>query len=81
MRVVAAGRVPLAFLPVIGINSVPITAEAISETASVDVVLVIDRSESMTYTAPPGEPERDPAECNIAANPVDASYQGYCLPF
>ncbi len=48
VRVVATGRIQLAFLPVIGINTVPIAAEAISETASVDVVLVIDRSESMT---------------------------------
>ena len=45
VRVVATGRIQLAFLPVIGINTVPIAAEAISETASVDVVLVIDRSE------------------------------------
>jgi len=81
VKVVASGRANLAFLPVIGINSVPIAAEAISETASVDVVLVIDRSESMTYDANPGTPERDPSQCNVAANPIDGSYQGYCLPF
>jgi hypothetical protein len=80
VRVVATGHVALAFLQVIGINSVPIAAEAISEAASVDVVLVIDRSESMTYTAAPGTQERDPSFCNTAANP-DPSYQGYCLPF
>jgi hypothetical protein len=81
VRVVATGWVQLAFLPVIAINKVPIAAEAISETASVDVVLVIDRSESMTYDADPGTPERDPSKCNIAANPIAPSYQGYCLPF
>jgi Flp pilus assembly protein TadG len=81
VRVVASGTVPLAFLQVIGINSAPIAAEAISETASVDVVLVIDRSESMTYTAAPGTDERDPSFCNVAANPLGPTYQGYCLPF
>jgi hypothetical protein len=81
VHVIAYGRAYLAFLPVIGLNSVPVAAEAISETASVDVVLVIDRSESMTYTAPPGTEERDPSICNVAANPIDPSYQGYCLPF
>jgi hypothetical protein len=87
VRVVASGTVHLAFLPVIGVTWVPIAAEAISETASVDVVLVIDRSESMTWTAPPpttnpntSDPMRDPSVCNYAANP-DASYQGYCRPF
>jgi hypothetical protein len=81
VRVVASGRVALAFLPVIGLNSVPIAANAISETASVDVVLVIDRSESMTYSAALGTEERDPSECNTDVNPIDPSYQGYCLPF
>jgi hypothetical protein len=87
VRVVAAGRVPLAFLPVIGINSIPIGANAISETASVDVVLVIDRSESMTYNAAPDTAARDPSKCNIDNTPPpatlnwDASYQGNCEPF
>jgi hypothetical protein len=85
VRVVASGRAYLAFLPVIGIDSAPIAAEATSETASVDVVLVLDRSESMTWTATdptisPYDPMRDPSICNFTANP-DASYQGYCRPF
>jgi hypothetical protein len=88
VRVQASGTVSLAFLPVIGINAVPITAEAISETASVDVVLVIDRSESMTWTAAPptvdppsSDPMRDPSVCNTATNTIDSSYQGFCRPF
>jgi len=97
VRVVAAGNVSLAFLPVIGIHSVPIAAQSISETASVDVVLVLDRSESMTWTAnspltPPYSPMRDPSVCNnpsdplfdpnfAAGDPYDASYTGYCRPF
>jgi hypothetical protein len=76
VRVVATGTVHLAFLPVIGIDRVPIAAEATSETASVDVVLVIDRSESMTYAAPPisgtsHDPMRDPSVCN---NPDDPNF-------
>jgi len=87
VRVVASGTVPLAFLPVIGINSVPIVAQAVSETASVDVVLVIDRSESMTYNAAPDTEARDPSKCNAdetapPGNPYwNASYQGNCEPF
>jgi Flp pilus assembly protein TadG len=68
VKVHATADVKLAFLPVIGIDNVPISATAVSETASLDVVLVIDRSESMTYDAPAGDPDRDPAYCN--ANPV-----------
>jgi hypothetical protein len=87
VRVVATGTAHLAFLPVIGINQAPISAEATSETASVDVVLLLDRSESMTYDVPPGSgvTMRDPSVCNYAQNPNAArqaeGYQGYCLPF
>ncbi len=71
VRVHATTNIPLAFLPVIGINSVQISATAISETASLDVVLVIDRSESMTYSAAVGDPLRDPFYCN--GNQTDSS--------
>jgi len=66
--------VQLAFLPVIGINHVTITAESTSEAASLDLVLAIDTSESMSYDAlKPGatgyNPKipwelRDPSICN-----------------
>ena len=64
VEVHATAQIPLAFLPVIGINSITISATAISETASLDVVLAIDTSESMTYTAGSGTPMRDPSYCN-----------------
>ena len=64
VRVTANGRVPFVFLPVIGISSAPISATSVSEAASMDVVLVIDISESMTYDAAAGTPGRDPAQCN-----------------
>ena len=76
VRVYATGAADLAFLPVVGINSFNIAAEATSETASVAVVLVIDRSESMTYSAPAYkasdptayDPMRDPSVCNDPGN-------------
>lgn len=52
------------FLQVIGIHEVPLTAQAVSEAASLDVVLAIDTSESMTWDAEPLTPMRDPYQCN-----------------
>mgnify|MGYP001586047822 CR=1 FL=1 len=65
VRVIAHDQVNLAFLPVIGINHATIEADATSETASIDLVLVIDTGESMTYDAPAGDPLRDPSVCNV----------------
>jgi len=50
-RVEAALDVNLAFLPMVGWNHVTIRADAISEAASIDLVLVIDNSTSMAYDA------------------------------
>ena len=66
VRVRATSVMKLAFLPVIGIHTVTISASAISEAASMDVVFVIDASDSMTYDAPPDDPMRDPSQCNPA---------------
>lgn len=49
VRVRANTPVNLAFLPVIGIHQVVIKAEAVSEAASLDLMLVIDASPSMAY--------------------------------
>lgn len=49
VRVEADMRVNLAFLPIIGYDWTVITANAISEAGSVDLVLVIDTSPSMAY--------------------------------
>jgi hypothetical protein len=92
VRVRASATVGLAFLPVIGINSVPITAEATSETASLDLVLVIDTSESMTFDAPLPQddpdhsPLRDPTICNYDDKAKDYTdtndgMPGECHPF
>jgi hypothetical protein len=71
-KVSAEISVNLAFLPIIGWDSVPIGSNAISEAASVDLILVIDNSTSMAYDAPEGDPMRIPANCN----PINA-----CQPF
>jgi hypothetical protein len=49
VRVEADMRVNLAFLPIIGYDWTVIRANAISEAGSVDLVLVIDTSPSMSY--------------------------------
>ncbi len=51
VRVRATMPVDFAFLPIIGWGSIDIQADAISEAASVDIVLAIDTSESMAYDA------------------------------
>jgi Putative Flp pilus-assembly TadE/G-like len=84
VRVVANGTVSLVFLPVIGINQVPIRASATSETASVDLVLVIDTSESMTWgdannPVPMYDRLRDPTVCNY--EDTGDGMPGECHPF
>lgn len=67
VRVTVRQRVPLYFLSVVGIRDVTIESKAISEAASLDVILVIDRSTSMTEAAPwgsPGDNKQDPKVCN-----------------
>ena len=59
VRVEATMPVEFAFLPIIGWGSIDIRAEAISETASVDLVLVIDTSQSMAWDAECGDGDDD----------------------
>jgi hypothetical protein len=89
VRVKATTKVTFAFLGIIGIPSTQITADATSETASVDVVLVIDTSNSMTFgiqdEIKKGDAMWDPAVCNVAT-PTDPTavangFTGNCLPF
>jgi len=51
VRVTASATVPMTFIAIVGIQEVTISAKATAEAASVDVVLVIDISESMTSDA------------------------------
>jgi len=86
VQVQASASAHLAFLPVIpGMpNAVTVTASAVSETASMDVVLLIDRSESMAWGPDPDHklpltnPLRDPDYCNSNS---DGTNLGSCEPF
>ncbi len=66
VRVSVTQNVPLYFLSVLGVPSAPIQARALSEAASLDVMLVIDRSLSMTANNPKGTglSAQDPKICN-----------------
>jgi hypothetical protein len=78
VRVDATSTVNLTFLPVIGINSVTLQATATSEAASLDIVLALDVSESMTWDSPQDNLMRDPAQCNaVRTGPGFSS----CDPF
>ncbi len=71
-----------AFIRLFGVRTVTVSADAVGESASMDVVLVIDISGSMAYGhgADPTKPDHeldDPAECN--KYPGDTA-KG-CLPF
>jgi Flp pilus assembly protein TadG len=79
VRVIAHDEIALAFLPVIGIETASINADATSETASIDLVLVIDTGESMTYDAPHGDELRDPSVCNY--EDTGDGMPGECHPF
>src|ERR1700690_2668409 len=78
VKVNATSTVKLAFLPVIGIRTVVLSANATSEAASLDIVLAMDVSESMTWDQPLYSLMRDPAECN---NVASATAPTNCQPF
>jgi hypothetical protein len=72
VRVEATMPVEFAFLPIVGWGSIDIRAEAISETASVDLVLVIDTSQSMAWDAVCGDGIDDDAYWEgLLGNPPD----------
>ncbi len=85
VRIRATTEVRFAFLTIIGFHSTEISAQAVSEAASVDVVLVIDTSDSMTFDAASGNPLRDPAVCNVTdidtSSPTYDGLPGECHPF
>lgn len=81
VRVTSNLMVPTAFLRLVGVENIQISASAIGEAASLDVVLVIDLSESMAWDAPPGDPMRDPSQCNAADPTGSDGFKGECQPF
>jgi len=58
---------PVYFLSLFGINDIPITTHSVGEAASLDVVIVIDTSESMaSETAGFSSSDYDPTVCNAS---------------
>jgi hypothetical protein len=58
---------PVYFLHLFGIDTIPITTHSVGEAASLDVVVVIDTSESMASETPGFDPsDYDPGPCNTA---------------
>lgn len=66
VRVSVTQDVPTFFLAVVGITKFPITVQSLSQAASVDVVLLIQNSEAMTYGNAIGTTDRDPSVCSPA---------------
>jgi len=70
VRIKASEVVHFSFLKVLGINTTSIATESIGEAASVDLVLVLDASQSMAAEGG-GDPSRnddpldDPSQCNL----------------
>ena len=93
VRVQVTETVPLFFMGVVGIHDVPITVNAISEAASVDLVLLIDTSTSMAlnsgaYVDPEqcNQPTADPSGTDDLgdssnSNPLHLTFPGECHPF
>lgn len=54
------------FLQLFGIDNIPITTHSIGEAASLDVVIVIDTSESMASEMASYSPDFDPSSCNAS---------------
>ncbi len=81
VRVTVNANVDTMFLSLFGFGSIPASTTATSEAASMDVVLVIDVSESMTFEATSGTPLRDPYYCNHQDPGGADGYPGECQPF
>ncbi|MCS7250903.1 MAG: VWA domain-containing protein [Anaerolineae bacterium] len=59
----AAINVPMTFMQLLGWNVVPVSAATTGEAASVDLVLIIDSSESMAYDTPMVLASSNPVIC------------------
>jgi hypothetical protein len=67
VRITARRHVDFGFMRIVGINGTDIEATSVGEAASVDLVLVIDTSSSMSYDTDPTTDGNDPAD---PSNPV-----------
>ncbi len=88
VHVIASATVQTNFISVLGFDTIDVTAEAVSEAASIDVILVLDTSESMTFEEPKnnaaahgGLDFRDPQICNADDPSGTDGFPGECHPF
>jgi Flp pilus assembly protein TadG len=81
VRVNGTLDVPMSFLSILGIHDIKVSANSIGEAASLDVVMVIDISESMAFDAAVGDPYRDPNYCNNSDPTGSDGFVGDCHPF
>jgi hypothetical protein len=77
----AKTKVQFAFLTIIGFHDTEIVADAVSEAASVDVVLVIDTSSSMVFDEPTGWEATGNPTCNDDDAAGADGLPGECHPF
>lgn len=73
VRVEAEKWVNFGFLRVVGISGMTIRADSVGEAASIDLVLIIDTSASMSYQTGgdknlPDSPLDDPSVCNVSTS-------------
>ena len=74
---------PTYFVSLVGIQTVPISTTAVAEAAPVDLVIVLDTSESMGRDSPNyNSGDFDPAACNAitTTDPSDPNYHLACQP-
>lgn len=79
VRVTASEHVNFGFLRIIGIDSYDITASSVGEAASMDLIMVIDTSISMTFDTNPSDPS-GPNQIGIGESPIDCNPTNTCEP-
>lgn len=75
VEVTAKADASFAFLRVLGINGAELTVSSIGEAATIDLVLMIDTSGSMSYETEGGNAQTNPRVCNWTKTPM-----GTCVP-
>lgn len=75
VEVTATSNVGFAFLRVLGINSAEVVVRSIGEAATIDLVLLMDTSGSMSYAT-----SGDPYESDQGDNPVTCNDADNCQP-
>ena len=81
VRVTVTEEAPTFFLKVIGFSNLPITAASTSEAASLEMVLVLDSSDSMAWYKPPPDGETEWPIPSDNRDPKLCSPSNSCHPF